>query len=89
MEVENTIAQQGTILCHVGRKLDSHTLHLRDLHRHVEDLENRSRRHNLRLRGLLESVENDQLTSVVTDIFNNLLGRPPQSLLKWSAFIAH
>lgn len=82
VEVENTAAQQGTMLRHVNRKVDSHTLHLRDLHRQVEDLENRSRRHNLRLRGLPEIVEHDQLTSVVSEIFNNLLGRPPQTPVK-------
>ncbi|XP_040194428.1 uncharacterized protein LOC120927670 [Rana temporaria] len=82
VDVENTAAQQGAILRHVNRKVDSHTLHLRDLHRQVEDLENRSRRHNLRLRGLPEIVDHDQLTSVVSDIFNNLLGRPPQTPIK-------
>lgn len=82
VEVEKTTAQQSAVLRHVNRKVDSNTLHLRDLHRQVEDLENRSRRHNLRIRGLPESVENDKLTPTVTGIFNNLLGRPPMSAVK-------
>lgn len=53
-EVEKTTAQQGTMIRHVNRKVDSHTLHLRDLHRQVEDLLNRSKRHNLRVINSLQ-----------------------------------
>lgn len=82
VEVEKTTAQHSAVLRHVHHKVDNHTLHLRDLHRQVEDLENRSRRHNLRIRGLPETVENDNLIQTVTSIFNNLLGRPPASAIK-------
>lgn len=82
LDVEKTTAQHSAVMRHVNRKVDAHTLHLRDLHRQVEDLENRSRRHNLRVRCLPETVENDKLTQSITGIFNNLLGRPPESVIK-------
>lgn len=75
-EVEKTSAQHNTVLCNVTHKLDSHTLQLRDLQRHVEDLYNKGRRHNLRVRGLLESLEPEQLTTTITGLFNDLLDRP-------------
>lgn len=74
--VENTAAQHNTAIQKVHHKTDTHTLQLRDLQRHVEDLDNRGRRHNLRVRGLPESVDNDQILPAVTDLFNRLLDRP-------------
>lgn len=81
-EVELHTAQQGAALRHVNYKVNANTLHLRELNRQVEELENRSRRHNVRVRGLPESVETDQLTPMITGIFNNLLGRPPLTTIK-------
>lgn len=49
---------------------------MRDLQHHVEDLDHRGRRHNLRVCGLPESVDTDQLSSAVMGIFNNLLDGP-------------
>ena len=80
-EVELHTAQQGAALRHVNSKVNANTLHLRELNRQVEELENRSRRHNVRVRGLPESVEADQITPIITGIFNNLLGRPPQTTI--------
>lgn len=52
---------------------------MRDMQRHLEDLDNRGRRHNLRIRGLPESFEGDNMPAAVTSLFNNLLGRLPQT----------
>lgn len=41
----------------------------------MKDLDNRGRRHNLRVRGLPESMDAEQLTATVTGIFNDLMGR--------------
>lgn len=75
--IESTTAQHNTAIRKVHHyEVDTHTLQLRDLQRHVEDLDNRGRRHNLRVRGLPESVENDQILPAVSDLFNHLLDQP-------------
>lgn len=79
--VEHATAQQQIAVKKIHHRVDSHTLQLRDLQRHVEDLDNRGRRHNLRVRGLPESVEQDQILPAVTDLFNRLLDWPRQSLI--------
>lgn len=78
-ETERVSAQQGVVLRRTTLKIDSHTLQLRDLQQHMEDLDNRGRCHNLRIRGLPELVDHDQLPSTVTNMFNNLLDRPAQT----------
>lgn len=60
-----------------ANRIDSHTLQMRDMQRHVEDLDNRGRRRNLRVRGLPEAIEGEQIAPTVTGIFNGLLNRPP------------
>lgn len=78
-KVENATMIQHTAIKRVAHKLDSHTLQLRDIQRHVVELDNRGRRHNLRIRGLLESIETDQIAPAVTGIFNGLLDKPPDA----------
>ncbi|KAM9313358.1 RNA-binding protein FXR2 [Gastrophryne carolinensis] len=46
---------------------------------HLDDLENRSRRNNIRIRGLPEATGPDQLRPTITGIFNELLCRPPDT----------
>lgn len=46
------------------------------------DLENRSRRTNIRLRGLPESITNEELENTAKCIFNQYLDLPPESELK-------
>lgn len=78
-EAQRVSAQQGTVLRRATLKIDTHTLQPRDLQRHMEDLDNRGRCHNLRIRGLPESVETEQFFSTVMSLFNNLLDRPAQT----------
>lgn len=78
-EVERTAEQQHTAIHRIHHTVAIHTLQLRDLQRHVEDLDNRGGRHNLRVRGLPETFETEQILPTVTDLFNNLLDRPPQT----------
>lgn len=80
--VERVTAQQDTVLHKTTRKVDTHTLQLRDLQWHMEDLDNRGRRHNLRIRGLPESVGVEQLSTSVTSLFNGMLNRLPQSVIE-------
>lgn len=76
-EVEKTTTTHSTVLRRTCQVLDTHTLQLRDLNRHIEDLDNRGRRHNLRVRGLPEAIEADRLHIEVTRLFNHLLEKPP------------
>lgn len=46
------------------------------MQRHLEDLDNRNHRNNIRIRGLLESSGPEDLQSILQTIFNNLLGVP-------------
>lgn len=74
--IENSTAQQEKSIHKITNKMNIQMLQLRDHHRHLEDLENRGRRHNLRIRGLTESIDSDQLSTSVTKLFNYLLDRP-------------
>lgn len=47
-----------------------------------DDLENRNRRNNIKLRGIPESTSSADLRSTVTGIFNTILDRPPDSALE-------
>lgn len=81
-DVEKSTAQHDTVLHRVTRKVDTQTLQLRDLQRHVEDLDNRGRRHNLWVRGFPEIVNTDQLNTTITGIFIDLLDRPLQTAIE-------
>lgn len=76
-EVEKTTTTHSTVLRRTCQALDTHTLQLRDMNRHLEDLDNRGRRHNLRVRGLPESIEADRLQAEISSFFNSLLDKPP------------
>lgn len=59
-----------------------HTSQLIAVNRHLEDLGNRGRRHNLRVKGVPETVSTDKITPALTSIFNNLLERPVDTLIE-------
>lgn len=54
-------------------------MQLREIQRHVEDLDNRGRRHNLRIRGMPEAITAEHLSLAITSLFNDLLNRPPET----------
>lgn len=56
--------------------LNSHTVLLQQLMYHQDDIENRNRRNNIRIRGIPETIEHKDLTKAVTVIFNQLLQQP-------------
>lgn len=76
-EVEQISTQHDTVLRKTTRKIDAHTVQLRELQRNIEDLDN----HNLRMRVLPESKDTEQLTPAVTGLFNDLLDRPAQTAI--------
>lgn len=46
------------------------------MQRHIEDLDNRGRRNNIRVRSLSESDGPEDLNSTLQILFNDLLGEP-------------
>lgn len=81
-EVEKVMERQDTVIRHATREIDAHTLQLRDMQHHMEDLNNRGRHHNLRIRGMPESIEGDQIPEAVISLFNGLLNRPLQATIE-------
>lgn len=75
-EVEHTAARHDASLCQVQQVTESHAIHLRELQQHLEDLDNRGRRHNLKVRGLPENIEPNRLTQTTLALFNDILERP-------------
>lgn len=78
-EVEISTTQPETQIVQLHTDQNAHTLQLREMQRHLEALDNRGRRNNLRVRGIPEAIEYDQIQQTVTAIFNNLLDRPATS----------
>ncbi|XP_056373658.1 actin-binding protein WASF2-like [Hyla sarda] len=52
------------------------------MQQHLDDLENRSRQNNIRVRGLPEAVSSSELWDALTSIFNDLLDRPPDTYIE-------
>lgn len=61
----------------------THSQHLIEMNRQIEDLDNRGRRHNIRVRGIPESVTTDHIRPALSTIFNNLINRPEQSPIEY------
>lgn len=57
----------------------AHSQHLIDTNRQLEDLDNRGRRHNIRVRSIPETILAEQIRPTLTSIFNGLLDRPEAS----------
>lgn len=75
--VEETSTRHESVIKRLRRSTVLHHSRLLDLHRHVEDLDNRGRRHNIRVRGLPETVDNAHLEQALLQIFNGLLDSAP------------
>lgn len=76
-DLEETTTRHDAQIHQTLNTTSSHTIQLREMQRHLEDLDNRGRRHNLRVRGIPESIEPTQLPQTTSALFNDLLGRPP------------
>lgn len=77
--LESVTVSHGAAIQQVQQDTSPHAQYLIDVHQHMEDLDNRGRRRNLRVRGIPESVEGPQLQSAVWAVFNTSLGRPPDA----------
>lgn len=60
---ERVLEDHDLVLQRSTRKIDAHTLQLREVNRHMEDLDNRGRHHNLRVRGMPEEIEGEENAS--------------------------
>lgn len=60
-ETEAVTTQHDAQIEHIHLIQDTHTLHIWDMQRHMEDLDNRGHKNNLRGRGVPKSIENDQI----------------------------
>ncbi|KAM9330707.1 annexin A1 [Gastrophryne carolinensis] len=76
-KVEKEEANTSNRLSEVREVVMAHNRHLMNVHRHLEDLDNRNRRCNIRVRGVPEEVAPDQTQEALLSIFNSLLERPP------------
>lgn len=77
--VEQTSKTQAAAIRQVQSVYDSQLSQMFDLHRHVEDLDNRGQRHNIRVRGIPESVDPGAIQQNICSLFNDLMERPADS----------
>lgn len=59
---------------------ESQAIEVQEMQLHIEEMEDRSRRNNLRLRGIPEATGSEDLAETVTAIFHRLLETPPPTL---------
>ncbi|KAM4034741.1 LOW QUALITY PROTEIN: uncharacterized protein ACNLHF_021427 [Anomaloglossus baeobatrachus] len=78
-QVENDHNEARTTILHLQSQTSSQAEVIRELPRHIEDLDNRGRRHNIRVRGVLEAQAKEDVTTILQTIFNSLLQRPPDN----------
>lgn len=72
---ENAGRQRDKAIHKLELVSSNHMQHFINMNRHIEDLDNRGRRCNVRVRGIPESVDQDQITTALRRVFNSLLER--------------
>lgn len=77
--MEQTTQTHAVAIRQVQSTYDSQLSQLFDLHSHVEDLDNRGRRHNIRVVGVPESIDPGSLQQTICPTFNDLIDRPADS----------
>lgn len=75
--------RQDKAITRLERVTKSHSFYLIELNRHLEDLDTRGRRHNIRVRGIPETAESDDITSALQSVFNNLLEHQADAPIKF------
>ncbi|CAH2251530.1 Hypothetical predicted protein [Pelobates cultripes] len=75
MDLEEERGVLQAQITNISSTIDSHLLHFAATQRHIDDLDNRGRRNNLRIRGLPET-QGEDLTLVLTELLNLILGVP-------------
>lgn len=77
-----TLANAVAIKRTVVRSNDHHK-HIYLLRRQLEDLDNRGRRNNIRVRGVPEAVAGPEIESALQNIFNSILDRPLDTVIEF------
>ncbi|XP_044147117.1 uncharacterized protein LOC122935411 [Bufo gargarizans] len=77
--LKSDLSEIKTDLKHLNDRIDSievaQQTEIFNLQMHIDDLENRSRRNNLRIKGMPESVDDKDVPKALTSIFLELLGK--------------
>ncbi|KAM9311579.1 rap guanine nucleotide exchange factor 6-like [Gastrophryne carolinensis] len=79
--LEDSRTDHETRLVALERAQELHHQQLIDLRLQTDDQENRNRRNNLKIRGIPESVRSETLRPLAMEMFNFMLGRPPDAEL--------
>ncbi|OCT76156.1 hypothetical protein XELAEV_18031347mg [Xenopus laevis] len=72
-ELEDRLTKMGTDTNANTKSIHKHDQAILDLRRHTEDLENRSRRGNIHIRGVPENIPNEELRELATKLFSEVL----------------
>ena len=81
--IEQASARQTDAIKQIQKNADMHLGHIIEIHRHLEDLDNRGRRHNIRIRGVPEMPDQIPVERTAETIFNDILERPPDSPIEF------
>lgn len=83
--VESTVQCHDTTFVHVKKATRAYDKCLLEMHYYLEDLDNRGRRRNLRIRGITEDVDAAHLKHIVMGICNSLLSVPEGSSIAFES----
>ncbi|XP_071987838.1 uncharacterized protein [Engystomops pustulosus] len=75
-ELETAQADSRRQISHTQHTLHSQSVALQDMARHLEDLDNRGRRNNIRVRGIPEVEGKEDISTTLQALFSTLLGEP-------------
>ncbi|OCT74252.1 hypothetical protein XELAEV_18033211mg [Xenopus laevis] len=81
-EIKAELRNIGEAHNHLVHRSNDHHRFIYLLRKHMEDLDNRGRRNNLRIRGIPDSITAADLGDMVRAIFNSILGKEPSSPLE-------
>ncbi|XP_040195108.1 vomeronasal type-2 receptor 26-like [Rana temporaria] len=73
--------QRDRAIRRLEKVVDTHASHFIEINHHLEDLDNRGRRCNIRVMGIPESVESDQIVPALQRVFNSLLERQEDTVI--------
>ncbi|XP_056387176.1 uncharacterized protein LOC130282688 isoform X2 [Hyla sarda] len=82
VDLEEAHDSTRSYIANLHEAVSAQSAFLGDLHSHVEDLDNRGRRNNIRVRGLPEATRDEDLHATLEAIFNLILGEPSSHKIK-------
>uniref|UniRef100_A0A8C5PAB4 Uncharacterized protein n=1 Tax=Leptobrachium leishanense TaxID=445787 RepID=A0A8C5PAB4_9ANUR len=83
--VQDLEEDRDASMAHLDRlqaQINEQSRYVTDLRRSVDDLDNRGRRNNVRIRGVPESEDTEDIPLTLRTLFNALLERPPDRALR-------